>query len=114
MRIFTNPYDAGEVWASSMGNCLRVGWLTEPRPVFDRLKVSAGTVSYSGWGNDSQQLQIQTSSDFAGWSDIATNIVRESRFGGWRCSGWQRRGAILSGSRRLTAHRQQPLTNIGH
>jgi len=82
MRIFINPYDAGEIWATSMGNGLRVGWLTEPRPVFDRLTVSAGTVSYRGWGNDSQQLQIQASSDFAGWSDIATNIVRDGRFGG--------------------------------
>jgi len=81
-RIFTNPYDAGEIWATSFGNGLRVGWLTEPRPVFDPLTVGAGTVGYGGWGNDSQHLRIQTSSSFAVWSDIATNVIRGGRFAG--------------------------------
>jgi len=37
VRVFTNPYDTGEIWAPSMGTGLRVGWLTEPRPTFGRL-----------------------------------------------------------------------------
>ncbi len=82
MRIFTNPYDSGEIWATSMGNGLRVGWLTEPRPVFGRLNVGPGSVAYSGSGSDSQQLRIQTSSNLASWSDIATNVVSSGWFGG--------------------------------
>jgi hypothetical protein len=82
MRIFTNPYDAGEIWATSFGNGLRVGWLTEPRPVFDRLNIGSGTVGYSGSGSDSQQLWIQTSSNLADWGDIANNVVSGGRFGG--------------------------------
>ena len=81
MRIFTNPYDAGEIWATSMGNGLRVGWLTEPRPVLDRLNPGSGTLGCGGWGSDSQRLRIQTSSNLATWTNIATNIVMNGRFG---------------------------------
>jgi len=82
MRIFTNPYDAGEVWATSVGNGLRVGWLTEPRPVFDRLAADAGTVRFGGRGCDGQRLRLQTSSNLAAWSDIATNVIMGGRFAG--------------------------------
>jgi hypothetical protein len=81
-RIFSNPYDAGEIWATSAGNGLRVGWLTEPRPVFDQMTANAGTVAYGGWGRDGQHLRIQASSDLAAWSDIATNVIRSGRFTG--------------------------------
>jgi hypothetical protein len=74
--------DPGEIWAASMGNGLRVGWLTEPRPVFGRLTVGAGNVGYSGLGSDSQRLQIQTSSDLASWGDLAANIIKDGHFGG--------------------------------
>ncbi len=82
MRIFTNPYDAGEIWATSFGNGLRVGWLTEPRPAFDRLAPGGGSVGYGGSGKDSQHLQVQSSSNLAAWGNIATNIIRDGRFGG--------------------------------
>lgn len=81
-RVFTNPYDASEIWATSFGNGLRVGWLTEPRPAFDRLTAGAGTVGYGGWGCDSQHLRIQTSPNLAAWSDIATNLITGGRFAG--------------------------------
>ena len=81
-RLFTNPYDAGEIWATSAGNGLRVGWLTEPRPVFDQLTADAGTVGYGGWGCDSQHLRIQTSSNLAAWSDSATKLITGGRFAG--------------------------------
>ena len=82
MRVFTNPYDTGEIWATSMGNGLRVGWLTEPRPVFGRLTVGTGNVAYTGLGSDSQRLQIQTSSNLAAWGDLAANIIRDGQFAG--------------------------------
>jgi hypothetical protein len=64
-----------------MGNGLRVGWLTEPRPVFGRLTVGAGNVGYTGFGSDSRRLQIQTSSDLSTWGDLAANIIRDGQFG---------------------------------
>lgn len=82
MRVFTNPYDTGEIWTTSMGNGLRVGWLTEPRPLFNQLSVGSASVAYAGSGSDSQQLRIQTSSNFIDWSDVATTIIRDGRFGG--------------------------------
>jgi photosystem II stability/assembly factor-like uncharacterized protein len=81
-RVFTNPYDATEIWATSFGNGLRVGWLTEPRPVFDRLTADAGNVGYGGWGCDSQHLRIQASSNLAAWSDFATSLITGGRFAG--------------------------------
>ena len=64
------------------GNGLRVGWLTEPRPVFDQLTADAGTFGYGGWGRDGQHLLIQTSSDLTAWSNITTNVIRGGRFAG--------------------------------
>ena len=82
MRVFTNPYNTGEIWATSMGNGLRVGWLAEPRPGFDRLTVGTGSVDFGGWSTDGQRLRIQASPNLVTWSDITVDVITDGRFGG--------------------------------
>jgi hypothetical protein len=87
MRIFTNPYNNGEIWATSFGNGLRVGWLTEPCPVFDQLNPHVGSVGYGGSGIDGQQLWIQTSPNLAAWATVATDLISSGRFAGVDTAG---------------------------
>ena len=72
-RIFVNPGDTNEIWATSFGNGLRVGWLSEPAPQINRLTISNGTALLAGGARDGQRFTVQTSTNLMAWSDLATN-----------------------------------------
>jgi len=80
-RVFTNPYDTNEIWTTSFGNGLRVGWLSEPAPVFDGLVVTNGTAVVAGGARDGQRFTLQATTNLtASWSDLATNAAVNLRF----------------------------------
>lgn len=82
VRVFANPHDTNEVWATSFGNGLRVGWLREPAPRLDRPAVHDGVATLTGRGRDGQRLRLESSANLAAWSAFATNAVAEGVFTG--------------------------------
>jgi hypothetical protein len=78
--VFTNPYDANEIWATSSGNGLRVGWRTEPRPLLTQPAFTNNVATLGGSAHDGQRLILQGSTNLVTWSDLATNSVVNDSF----------------------------------
>ena len=80
IRLFTNPYDANELWLTSFGNGLHVGWLSEPQPIIESLTLNNGVASFAGSSSDGQHLRFQGSTNLLDWIDLATNVVMNENF----------------------------------
>lgn len=75
MRVFTNPYDSGEIWATSVGNGLRVGWLAGARPVLAPPVFTNGLFNVSGTGRDGQRVLFEATTNFIKWDMLSTDPV---------------------------------------
>ncbi|MBN1673888.1 MAG: hypothetical protein JXR37_22760 [Kiritimatiellae bacterium] len=79
VRLFFNPYDTNEIWATSFGNGVRLGRRAEPAPHFtasawadeDGVRVGIGAAA-------GQRLILETSTNLADWVPLATQTVFET------------------------------------
>jgi hypothetical protein len=73
-RVFYNPYDTNEVWVTSYGNGMRLGRISEPRPVLSlRRTNSTSTITLSAALG--QKVILNASSNLQSWTPLATNVI---------------------------------------
>jgi hypothetical protein len=79
-RVFYNPYDANEVWVTSFGNGMRLGRVTEPKPVLSAITATNTTFSLTVAAAPGQTVALSASTDLLAWTPFATNVVFASPF----------------------------------
>jgi hypothetical protein len=79
-RVFYNPYDANEVWVTSFGNGMRLGRVTEPKPVLSAITATNTMLSITVAAAPGQTVVLSASTDLHAWAPFATNMVFTSPF----------------------------------
>ncbi len=73
-RLFFNPYDPNEIWVASFGNGMRLGRVSEPKPVL-RIQRTNLTSSVTVTAASGQRVVLSTSPDLRAWTPIGTNVM---------------------------------------
>jgi len=78
-RVFFNPYDTNEVWVTSFGNGMRLGRVSEPKPVLQvqRINTTSSVTVASALG---QRVVLSASPDLSTWTPVATNVMFINQF----------------------------------
>lgn len=79
-RVFFNPHDANEVWVTSFGNGMRMGRISEPRPVVRSLQPGGPSDTLTVEAALGQKVVVSCSSNLATWAPVATNLMFTDAF----------------------------------
>jgi hypothetical protein len=79
-RVFFNPYDANEVWVTSFGNGMRLGRVSEPKPVLLGLQRTNASTSVTVAAAPGQRIVLSASLDLGWWTPVGTNVMFTERF----------------------------------
>ena len=74
-RVFFNPFDANEIWVTSFGNGMRLGRVSEPKPVLLGILKTGVTTLINVAAAPGQRIVLSASPDLNAWSPAATNIM---------------------------------------
>jgi hypothetical protein len=74
-RVFFNPYDTNEVWVTSYGNGMRLGRVTEPRPLLLSLRRTNSNSTLTLAAAPGQKIVLSASPDAKTWTAVSTNVM---------------------------------------
>jgi hypothetical protein len=78
-RVFFNPYDVNEVWVTSFGNGMRLGRVTEPKPILSVVRTNT-TSTVRVAAAPGQRIILSMSPDLSTWTPVATNVMFTTPF----------------------------------
>lgn len=82
-RVFFNPWNPNEVWITSYGNGMKVGWREEPAPFFESIhEGGVEPMKFTIQAESGQRVILQSSGNLVGggWNNLSTSVYYEGQF----------------------------------